>query len=361
MIKNNKSKAIISSVITLLPALFGIVFWNKLPDTMMTHWGIDGNADGISSKAFAVFGLPIILLALHWICLIVTSFDKKQKNQSKKALEMIFWIVPFVSLFVNGIMYSISFGNNFNPLTFMPLMLGIMFAVMGNYLPKVKQNHTLGIRISWTLKNEENWNKTHRFTGKIWVIGGFILAFSVFLPSKLIIPIAATAILVLTIAPIVYSYRIYKNHLKAGVSYKAAPKSKSERIFLRITMILGAIILVGVTVFMFTGDIKYQYTDNSLKIEADYWSDLEINYDNIEMIEYRESLDSGIRSNGLGSARLAMGSFRNDEFGDYTRYSYAQNNSCIVLKVNGNILVINGKNAEETKKIYELILPKTAK
>lgn len=361
MIKNNKSKVIISSIITLLPALFGIVFWNKLPDTMMSHWGMDGNADGFSSKAFAVFGLPIILLALHWICLIVTSFDKKQKNQSKKALEMIFWIVPFLSLFINEIMYSISFGNNFNPLTFMPLMLGIMFAVIGNYLPKVKQNHTLGIKISWTLNNEENWNKTHRFAGKIWVTGGLILAFSVFLPSKLIIPVAVAAIAVLVIAPIVYSYRIYKNHLKSGVSYKAAQKSKNEKIFLIINTIFLAIILIGVTVFMFTGDIKYQCTETTLKIEADYWSDLEINCDNIEAIEYRESFDSGIRTNGLGSARLAMGSFRNDEFGDYTRYSYAQNNSCIVLKVNGNILVINGKNAEKTKEIYELILTKSAK
>lgn len=361
MIKKNKNKVIISSIITLLPALFGIVFWNKLPDTMMSHWGMDGNADGFSSKAFAVFGLPIILLALHWICLIVTSFDKKQKNQSRKALEMIFWIVPFVSLFVNEIMYSISFGNNFNPLTFMPLMLGIMFAVIGNYLPKVTQNHTLGIRISWTLNNEENWNRTHRFAGKIWVIGGLILAFSVFLPSKLITPVAAAAIAVLVIAPIVYSYRIYKNHLKSGVSYEAAQKSKNEKIFLIINTIFLAIILVVVTVFMFTGNIKYQCTDNSLKIEADYWSDLEINYDNIESIEYRESFDSSIRTNGLGTARLAIGNFRNDEFGDYTRYSYAQNNSCIVLKVNGNILVINGKNAEKTKEIYELILTKSAK
>lgn len=361
MIKKNKNKVIISSIITLLPALFGIVFWNKLPDTMMSHWGMDGNADGFSNKAFAVFGLPIILLALHWICLIVTSFDKKQKNQSKKALEMIFWIVPFLSMFINEIMYSISFGNNFNPLTFMPLMLGIMFAVIGNYLPKVTQNHTLGIRISWTLNNEENWNRTHRFAGKIWVIGGLILAFSVFLPSKLITPVAAAAIAVLVIAPIVYSYHIYKNHLKSGISYKAAQKSKNEKIFLIINTIFLAIILVGVTVFMFTGNIKYQCTDNSLKIEADYWSDLEINYDNIESIEYRESFDSSIRTNGLGTARLAIGNFRNDEFGDYTRYSYAQNNSCIVLKVNGNILVINGKNAEKTKEIYELILTKSAK
>ena len=91
---------------------------------------MDGNADGTSNKAFCVFGLPIIILILHWVCLIATSFDKNQKNQNKKALGMIFWIVPFISLFVNTFMYSVAFGKEFNPLFLMHLMLGVMFTIM---------------------------------------------------------------------------------------------------------------------------------------------------------------------------------------------------------------------------------------
>ena len=73
MIKNNKLKLILSSTITLSPILFGIIFWDKLPDYIATHWGVSGVADGYSSKAFTVFLLPIIFLALFWLCVFITS------------------------------------------------------------------------------------------------------------------------------------------------------------------------------------------------------------------------------------------------------------------------------------------------
>lgn len=361
MIKNNKLKAVLSSLVILLPAFFGIVFWNKLPNTMLTHWGADGNADGFSSKAIAVFGLPIIMLVLHWFCLIVTSFDIKQKNQSKKAIGMIFGIVPFISLFVNAQVYCIALGKKFNPLQLMPLMFAVMFIFMGNYLPKVKPNRTLGIKISFTLNNEENWNKTHRFTGKIWVIGGLILLISVFLPDKFIIPIACAVILFLVSAPVVYSYCIYRKHLKAGISYTSAPKSKKKKTVIVINAVLVSLILAGLAALMFTGNIEYSFNENIFSIDADYWSDLEIDCEKIDSAEYRENFDFGVRTNGLGSARLAMGNFYNDEFGDYTLYSYAKNHSCVVLKTDGNILVINGRNQEETKELYNTVSEKIQK
>lgn len=90
MLKENKFKVILSSIIIMLPILFGLIMWDALPDTMTTHWAADGNGDGFNGKAFAVFGLPIILLIGHFICLFFTSLDKRQKNQNKKALGIIF-------------------------------------------------------------------------------------------------------------------------------------------------------------------------------------------------------------------------------------------------------------------------------
>ncbi len=88
MLKKNKIKVIISSIIILLPALFGIIMWNDLPDIITTHWGADGNADGLSGKVFAVFGTPIILLIFHFVCLLFTSLDKNKRSKSK-ALGMV--------------------------------------------------------------------------------------------------------------------------------------------------------------------------------------------------------------------------------------------------------------------------------
>lgn len=361
MLKKNKLKIVISSIIILLPILFGLIMWNDLPHIMTTHWGADSKADGFSGKAFAVFGLPSILLILHFVCLLFTLLDKKQKEQNQKALGMIFWIIPVISLFTNGIMYRAAFGKEFNLACFMPALLGAMFIFIGNYLPKVKQNRTLGIKISWALNNEENWNKTHRFGGKVWVIGGLILLLSIFLPLTVMVWVSVCMIITMVIIPMVYSYSIYKQHQKEGIIYAAAPKSGAEKIATRITAIIVPIIFIGVAILMFTGNIALHCEDTALKINATYWTDLTVNYSEIDTIEYRKDLDVGVRTNGLGSAKLSMGIFQNDEFDSYTLYAYTGAKEFIVLTSDDKTLVIGMSDTKETQAIYDAILEKVKK
>ena len=358
MLKKNKLKVIISSIAILLPMLFGLVMWDQLPDTMTTHWGADGNADGFSGKVFAVFGLPAIILVLHCVCVLFTLFDKKQKEQNPKALGMIFWILPVVSLFTNGIMYRAAFGKEFNMEWFMPALLGAMFIYMGNYLPKVKQTRTLGIKVPWALHNEENWNKTHRLGGKVWVVGGLIMLFSIFLPLTAMVWVMVCVISAMVIIPTVYSYYIYKQHKKEGIVYTTPPRSKAEKIAVKISAIIVPIILVGVAVLMFTGNIEVHCEDTSFTINATYWTDLEIDYSEIDTIEYRKNLDVGVRTNGFGSARLSMGIFQNDEFGSYTLYAYTGAKGFIVLTSGTKTLVIGMSKVEDTQTIYNTLLSK---
>ena len=180
MIKKNKLKLLISSIVILLPVIAGLILWNRLPERMATHWGITGAADGFSSKPFAVFAMPLFVLAVHWICVIVTAADPKNKNQTQKAVSLVFWICPFVSLFSGAVIYAAAFGMNFSINILLPVITGLIFIVIGNYLPKCKQNYTVGIKVIWALENEENWNATHRFGGKVWVIGGVLLMLCVF-------------------------------------------------------------------------------------------------------------------------------------------------------------------------------------
>lgn len=361
MLKNNKYKAILSSVIILLPVLFGIIMWNELPAVMTTHWGADGNADGFSGKAFAVFGLPAILLGLHLLCLLGASLDKAQRGQSPKALGMIFWIIPAISLFANGIMYRAAFGREVDFALFTPVLLGITFILTGNYLPKVKQNKTLGIKVPWTLRNEENWNKTHRFGGKVWVAAGIVALFAAFLPLKAMLWVTVCVIAAAVILPVVYSYGIYKRHQREGAVYAAAAQSKAERVGVRVAAVILPLLLAGIGILMFTGDIEVRCEDASFKIEADYWADLEAEYAEIDTIEYRGGLDVGIRTAGFGSARLSMGSFQNEEFGPYTLYAYTGAEEFIVLSADGKKLVIGMRNAEDTQTIYAEILAKTGR
>lgn len=361
MLKENKWKITLSSIVILLPTLFGLIIWKELPDTMTIHWGADGHADGLGAKFFVVFGLPVMLLITHLFCLLFTALDQKQKEQNKKALRIIFWIIPVVSLLESGMVYATAFGKVFDFALLIPALLGILFVFIGNYLPKIRQNRTLGIKVPWTLNNEENWNKTHRLGGKVWVISGLIMLLSIFLPQTAMIPIAAGAIITVAVVPTVYSYCMYQKHQKEGIVYVDAPKGKAEKIAVRIAAVMVSIILIGTAVFMFTGKIEVSCEDTFFRIDATYWGDLEVDYSAIDSLAYRENLDTGVRTNGLGSARLSMGTFQNDEFGSYTLYAYTGSREYIVLKVGEKTLVIGMRDADETRKIYQSLLTKLEK
>lgn len=210
MLKNNKLKIIISSIVILLPILLGLFLWNELPAEMPVHWGADGNADGFASKTFAVFFFPCLLLLIHLTCIIATSLDPKNKNQNNKVFSLIFWIVPVVSLLCSGMMYSFSLGKTFDVTNYVLIISGVSFFIIGNYLPKCKQNYTIGIKIAWTLENENNWNATHRACGKVWVVGSLILLCSAFLPAIIFPWVMIVTLTVMVVFPLVFSYVYYK-------------------------------------------------------------------------------------------------------------------------------------------------------
>lgn len=358
MLKKNQLKIVVSSIIILLPAIYGVIMWNNLPDVMTTHWGASGNANGFSEKGFAVFGLPSFLLVVHFVCLLFTFLDKKQKDQNSKALGMIFWITPLISLLSNGIMYHAAFGKELDPEWFVPAILGAMFIFIGNYLPKTKPNRTLGIKVVWALNNEENWNKTHRLGGKIWVVGGLIILFSIFLPSVAAMWIIGCAFAAMMVIPVAYSYYIYKQHQKEGISYTTPPRSKTEMIAVKITAVIVPVILIGIAVLMFTGKVDVDCEDTSFSIDTTYWTDLKIAYSEIDTIEYRKDLNLGIRTYGFASARLLTGIFQNDEFESYTLYSYTNAKGFIVLTSGAKTLVIGMRDAEDAQAIYQILQEK---
>ncbi len=211
MIKQNKFKTVVSSIIILLPILFGLIVWDKLPEKIATHWGPDGNPDQYSSKLFAVVVLPLIVLAIQWLCLFLSGFDPKNRDQHKKVTGLIFWICPAVSVLCSCFTYFEAFKVAFNIGGICIAFIGILFIIIGNYMPKCKQNYTIGIKIPWTLNDEANWNATHRFAGRLWVIGGILLLPGAFLPIT-VLPWVLLVILPLVAVPIVYSGIYYKNH-----------------------------------------------------------------------------------------------------------------------------------------------------
>lgn len=209
MLGKNKWRVWATSMVILLPMVFGIIFWNKLPEQIATNWGMNGQANDWHNRSFVVFGIPIFVLLVHIFCAILTMNDPKNKEQSEKVMGMILWITPIVSLITCGIIYAIALGQDVS-INLVGLALGVMFVVIGNYLPKCKRNGTIGVRVKWTLESEENWSATHRISGKIWVIGGLIMIVGTFMPQPFGTWILIGITFLLALIPIAYSYWFYK-------------------------------------------------------------------------------------------------------------------------------------------------------
>ena len=357
-LKSNLKKIVISCILTLAPVFVGLFLWNKLPDTVNIHWGADGVADGTGPKAMLVFLLPSVLTALNLLCFLLTPLDKGNQKQSKKAMGIIYWIMPLLSWAVSGFMYSVTLGKSWSVAIVMPLLFGVLFLLIGNLMPTVTRNKTMGIKLFWTIYNEENWNKTHRLAGKLWVLGGILCLLAVFLPTKAMFATVLVITFGMILIPVLYSYSIYRKHKAEGIVYEIPAKEKKTA----LAAIIPAIVVLGFAgILMCTGEINVVCQENTVQIIADYHEDLNIPLDAVTEITYRETFDKGQRIYGFGSARLSMGTFQNEEFGKYTLYAYTGCDAGIFIRVEDKILAVNAETTAQTQELYAYLLEQKGK
>ena len=207
MIKKNLKILIITSIMILLPMIAGLILWNQLPQEIPYHWNAAGEVDGWASKPMAVFGTSALMLGLQWLCMLFASTDPKKQNHPQKVISLVLWLNPLLTVFISTLMYASALGGNVRVEMLIPILLGVFFIAIGNYMPKCKQNYTIGIKIPWTLASEENWNKTHRFSIYVWVAGGFAMMLSGFLGG---IWIVLGVAIVMVFVPLVYSYILHR-------------------------------------------------------------------------------------------------------------------------------------------------------
>ena len=204
----NKKTLVITSLICLLPIIVGALVYKRLPETIATHFDLNGNPDGWSSRAFAVFGLPAILLAVNLLLPFMLRADPKHENMSGALVNITIWTIPVLSLVCSGLTLGRALGYDVRIERVLPVFMGVLFILIGNYLPKTKQSYTMGIKLPWTLASEENWNRTHRLAGFLWVLGGvyfIVMSFIGWSVPAFVLPLA-----VMVLLPMVYSYLLYR-------------------------------------------------------------------------------------------------------------------------------------------------------
>ena len=152
ILRENKLSLFLSSVIILLPQVVAALLGEH------------------------IYYLPLQCLVLHWICLLVTFYDWRKKPQEKKITQLMLWIMPVISMAGSAFILLVKSGQVSYTLApyFMNVGFGLMFIVLGSSLPKIRRNRTMGIKVKWALENDDNWNATHRFGGKVWMGCGFV-------------------------------------------------------------------------------------------------------------------------------------------------------------------------------------------
>ncbi|MDQ0362188.1 SdpI family protein [Breznakia pachnodae] len=208
-------KYIIPCIACLFPIVVGLYLYNDLPSKLAIHWDSAGNVDNLIDKNLVIFVLPLFMAGLLLFLNSALSKPKAAGARSSTLYNLLInWLLPILSNVFMYISYMNAMGYDMN-MSILIVIIGILFIIIGNYLPKVRQNRLLGIKTPWALEDEMVWNKTHHLGGYLFLLTGAIylvcavLSFSGYKSYMIYIPLVST-ILLITIL-VLYSYIIKRS------------------------------------------------------------------------------------------------------------------------------------------------------
>ncbi len=197
---------IILTLLYLVPIIFGVIMYAKLPNMMPIHWNVNGEINGYISKHIFVFAFPIVGYLFNVFLVYITEKNIKDKKSMSKMINLLYFILPFIVLGAMSFTYSAALGYNINIERVVFIPVGIIFILIGNYLPKTRANGVIGIRIPTTLKSEENWRITHRFAGRLYIVAGvLIMLYSIFLDNEYKVIVSLATVVIVSVVPMIYS------------------------------------------------------------------------------------------------------------------------------------------------------------
>lgn len=207
-IKKMDSQFWVSIIMFIIPITLGMIYYNQLPNEMAVHFNSQNVADSFAPKWFALFGIPVFLILIHGFSIFTVQNDPKKSGHSKVVKGMLYWLIPLLAIIMEIAFIAYGLGKAFNITTYVLAGVGVLTMILGNYLPKSRQNYSVGIKLPWTLSSEENWNKTHRMAGKLWIVSGALITLLAILgyPNILLL-----IVFIMVIVPCIYSYTLYRN------------------------------------------------------------------------------------------------------------------------------------------------------
>jgi uncharacterized membrane protein len=207
------------AIIVAMVLLSGAV-WSELPDRIPTHWNFRGEVDGWSGRLSGAFSVPGIALAVWLLLPLLRRVDPRRANY-ERFNETFFVIVNSIVLFMavmHTMMLGAALGLPIDMTRAVLALIGLVFVVLGNFLPRLRSNWWMGVRTPWTLENERVWRETHRLAGWTFVAGGALAVLSAFLPATVRTAVAFTGLISAGLLPVVWSYVLWRRYQREGVT-----------------------------------------------------------------------------------------------------------------------------------------------
>lgn len=212
-----KRAAILLLILSIVTFITHLCLLSQMPDTVPIHWNAAGEVDGYSGKETTLLlaALPFLMMLLfHYIPKMDPRGDNYKKHEKAYTIFRILTI-----LFMNGMVwitdaYILGFPVKINQ--FIPIGVGILLIVIGNYMPQIRPNYTLGIKTPWALNNEWVWKKTHNMGGITFIVMGLLMLLSGIFPYEWLAMVAAAVLIIGIIWMYIYSYLMYRKWLRNG-------------------------------------------------------------------------------------------------------------------------------------------------
>lgn len=206
-------------VMHLTPFIYLWMIYDTLPDMVPTHFNIQGEADGFSSREKLVWML-LGLNGIGYLIFVVIPFidPKKFATTHEKIYFRIRLGMTFLLVGLSILMVYLTNGDSLKGILALGMVFALLCIFLGNYLQAVKPNYFIGIRTPWTLNSEDNWRKTHLLSGRILFYGGLLSIPVLFLVPANLAPIGGVSVLLFgTFFGLIYSYILFRNEKKETV------------------------------------------------------------------------------------------------------------------------------------------------
>ncbi|MFA4834132.1 MAG: SdpI family protein [Patescibacteria group bacterium] len=215
-VKPTLKTEILPLLVLVAAIISSFYFYSHSSEIVPTHWNFAGEVDNWGSRSIA-FVIPAVMVGIYILFLVFPFLDPKKEKYEQfskvyhvfKGVMILFMAILYFATSLNILGYNLPIG------IIVPVGVGLLFIIMGNYMGKIKMNWFFGIKTPWTLSSEEVWNKTHRFGGKMFILSGLLIALDAFLPVSWRLGVFIAALIILLLGTMVYSYVIYLREKKS--------------------------------------------------------------------------------------------------------------------------------------------------